>query len=66
LFWYDFLVGDAWDIALGVVAVLAAFGLVAGARPGSTELLGPLLALAVIGLTWMSLRRATGSRGRAL
>ena len=63
-FWYDFLVGDAWDIALGVVAVLTAVGLVAGARPDATELLGPLLALAVIGLTWVSLRRATRARGR--
>jgi len=56
-FWYDFLVGDAWDIALGVVLVLLVLGLVARAQAGPAELLGPLLALAVVVLTWLSLRR---------
>ena len=56
-FWYDFLVGDAWDIALGVVIVLAAIGLIARLQPTTEELLGPVLAAAVILLTWVSLRR---------
>ncbi len=27
LFWYDFLIGDAWEVAAGVVVVLAALWL---------------------------------------
>ncbi|HZQ99156.1 MAG TPA: hypothetical protein VFC93_10105 [Chloroflexota bacterium] len=57
LFWYDFLVGDAWDIAAGVVVALAVLAVVARAQPGAGALLGPLLALAVVALTWLSLRR---------
>ena len=56
-FWYDFLIGDAWDIALGVVVVLAAIGLIARVQPATDELLGPVLAAAVILLMWVSLRR---------
>lgn len=56
-FWYDFLVGDAWDIAVGVVVVLALIALIARIAPGVDLLLGPLLALAVVALTWMSLTR---------
>jgi hypothetical protein len=61
-FWYDFLVGDAWDIAAGVVVCLVALALVARAAPGSASVLGPLLAVAVIALTWLSLSRETRRR----
>ncbi|HEY3108508.1 MAG TPA: hypothetical protein VGL23_07130 [Chloroflexota bacterium] len=61
-FWYDFLVGDAWDIALGVVVVLAAIGLIARAQPGTADLLGPVLAAVVILLMWISLRREVRHR----
>ena len=61
-FWYDFLVGDAWDIALGVVVALVVMAFVAAASPGTKEMLGPLLAVAVIGLTWGSLRRELRKR----
>ena len=61
-FWYDFLVGDAWDIALGVVVVLAAIWLIARLQPAADELLGPILAAAVILLTWVSLRREIRTR----
>ncbi len=57
LFWYDFLVGDAWDIAAGVVVALAVLAVAARVQPGAGALLGPLLALAVVALTWLSLRR---------
>ncbi len=57
LFWYDFLVGDAWDIAAGVVVALAVLAVAARVQPGAGVLLGPLLALAVVALTWLSLRR---------
>jgi len=61
-FWYDFLVGDAWDIALGVVVALVVMSFVARAAAGTRETLGPLLAVAVIGLTWGSLRRELRKR----
>jgi hypothetical protein len=43
-FWYDFIIGDDWKIAVAVVAVLlaGALALLAGA---GTALLPPLLAL---------------------
>jgi hypothetical protein len=56
-FWYDFLVGDAWDIAAGVVVVLAALALLIRVAPATTGALGPLLAVAVVALTWLSLTR---------
>lgn len=65
LFWYDFLVGDAWDIAAGVVLLLVAFWFVARSQPAATPLLGPLLAVGVVLLTWMSLRRETRKRARS-
>jgi hypothetical protein len=55
LFWYGFLVGDDWTIAVGVVASLAvSYGLV---RAGATEswVLLPLGAVAVLAV---SIRRA--------
>ena len=61
-FWYDFLVGDAWDIALGVVVALAALGLIARVQPATDELLGPVLAAAVVLLSWLSLRREVRAR----
>ncbi|TAK26316.1 MAG: hypothetical protein EPO26_00435 [Chloroflexota bacterium] len=57
MFWYDFLVGDAWDIAAGVVVVLILLGILARSLPAAASWLGPLLALSVITLTWMSTRR---------
>ena len=56
-FWYDFLVGDAWDIAAGVVVVLAALALLVRVAPAGATVLGPLLAAAVVALTWLSLTR---------
>ena len=61
-FWYDFLVGDAWDIAAGVVVALLVLAFVARAQPATTTWLGPLLAAVVIVLTWISLQREL--RGR--
>jgi hypothetical protein len=46
-FWYDFVVGDDWRIAAGVVAVLAmgAVGVIAGI-PG--PFLAPLVGIALV------------------
>ena len=53
-FWYDFVVGDDWRIALGVVRALAAtYGISRTSAPAWW-----LLPLAVAGLVAVSLRRA--------
>jgi hypothetical protein len=46
-FWYDFVVGDDWRIAAGVVAVLVAGAvtLLAGAPP---QLVAPLVGVAMV------------------
>jgi hypothetical protein len=44
------------------VIVLAAIGLIARLQPAAEELLGPILAAAVILLTWISLRREIRNR----
>lgn len=44
-FWYDFIVGDAWEVALGVVIALALVALVV--RAGYAVQIWPLLPLSV-------------------
>lgn len=44
-FWYDFIVGDAWEVALGVVIALALVALIA--RAGYAAQVWPLLPLGV-------------------
>jgi hypothetical protein len=51
---WDFVVGDDWVTALGVVAALGATALIAGAT--STAWL--VMPIAVVGLLALSLRRA--------
>jgi hypothetical protein len=59
-FWYDFVVGDDWRVAVVVVAALALTALLAHVAGVSAWWLLPLSVLAALG--W-SLRRATsGSR----
>jgi hypothetical protein len=58
-FWWDFIVGDDWRIAAGVVLALAATaGLAAAGVPAWW-----LLPLAVAALLGASLRRATRPSG---
>jgi hypothetical protein len=61
-FWYDFIVGDAWEVAVGViVALLLLYGAVhyAGAPPAAVALLLPL---AIALLLAYSLWRVSGAR----
>jgi hypothetical protein len=46
-FWYDFIIGDDWKIAVAVVTVLivGAIAVIAGA--GNSSVLAPLLAIGV-------------------
>jgi hypothetical protein len=54
-FWWDFVVGDDWVAAAGVVLALAATGAVAAADVAAWWLM-PLAVIVVLGV---SLRRAT-------
>ena len=47
-FWFDFIVGDDWRIALGVVLVLGLGALLVAADAVVADLLMPLLAAAIV------------------
>ena len=53
--WYDFVIGDDWTVAAGVVCALGVTALLAGAGISAWWLM-PLAVLAILAL---SLRRAT-------
>jgi hypothetical protein len=55
-FWYDFIVGDDWTIAVGVVLALAVTALLAHHGLPSVWWLLPLVV--AVGLTWSVLRAA--------
>jgi hypothetical protein len=57
-FWYDFLVGDDWTIAAGVVLALTATGILAHNHVPAWWLL-PAAALALLGLSLGRANRAT-------
>jgi hypothetical protein len=56
LFWWDFIVGDDWRVAVGIVL---AFGLTAILATTSAPAWA-VLPLAVAAVLWLSLRRAAG------
>jgi hypothetical protein len=56
-FWYDFVVGDDWTVAVGVVIALALTALLATAGIAAWW----LLPVAVVLLLGLSLRRASRS-----
>ncbi len=55
-FWYDFIVGDDWTIAVGVVVALAATALLA--HNGMTSVWWLLPVVVIVGLWWSVLRAA--------
>jgi hypothetical protein len=55
LFWYDFVVGDDWSIAVGVVVAIAAAALLVNTGINAFW----LVPLAVLGLLAASLWRAS-------
>ena len=55
-FWYDFIVGDDWTIAAGVVAALVVVTVLAHQGLGWLWWLLPLVV--AIGLSWSVLRAA--------
>jgi len=54
-FWYDFLVGDDWRIAAGVVLVLAAGALLVASEALSDDVLVPLVGAGIVGVVSVSL-----------
>ncbi|HEV7148580.1 MAG TPA: hypothetical protein VGN48_16430 [Pedococcus sp.] len=58
-FWYDFIVGDDWRVALGVVLALAVTYALAHSGTHAVWWIAPLAVLALLPL---SIRRAAGKR----
>ena len=56
-FWWDFVIGDDWLVAVLVVVAIGATALLAVADVAAWW----LLPLAVLGVLWVSLRRAIRS-----
>jgi len=54
-FWFDFVVGDDWRIALGVVLVLGVGALLVATDAVGAELLMPLLAAAIVAVVGASI-----------
>lgn len=55
-FWWDFLVGDDWLVAVGIIVALGLTALVAATSIPAWWLLPTAVALVL----WQSLRRAVG------
>lgn len=60
-FWYDFIVGDDWTVAAGIVAALIVAALLAGANLPLWWWM-PLIVAAI--LAWSLLRATRASRPR--
>jgi hypothetical protein len=54
-FWFDFIVGDDWRIALGVVLVLGLGALLVASEVVATNVLMPLLAAAIVAVVCASI-----------
>jgi hypothetical protein len=54
-FWYDFIVGDDWRIAAGVVLVLAAGAVLVGTGAVSDDVLVPLVGAGIVGVVSLSI-----------
>jgi hypothetical protein len=54
-FWFDFVVGDDWRIALGVVLVLGLGALLVAIDVAGTNVLMPLLAAGIVAVVAASI-----------
>jgi hypothetical protein len=54
-FWFDFIVGDDWRIALGVVLVLGLGALLVATEAVGANVLMPLLAAAIVAVVAASI-----------
>jgi hypothetical protein len=55
-FWYDFVIGDDWRVAAGVVAAIGAIALLSQGDASAWW----LMPVAVVALLYASVRRETG------
>jgi hypothetical protein len=62
-FWYDFIVGDDWTVACGVVVVLAVGAAIVRLTADDSHVLTVVLAVVIMGLFSASLVRGA-RRGR--
>ncbi len=64
-FWYDFIIGDDWRVAVGVVLALAVTAAVSRANVSCWWIVPAAVALLLPGTVWRAARasrtRATGS-----
>ena len=61
-FWWDFLVGDDWRIALGVTLVLAVGAVLAASEALDDAVLAPLVGLGIVLVAAFSLTRSRSKR----
>jgi hypothetical protein len=54
-FWFDFIVGDDWRIALGVTLVLAGGAALVAADAVSDAVLAPTIAVGIVGVATLSI-----------
>jgi large-conductance mechanosensitive channel len=54
-FWYDFVVGDDWRIAVGVVLVLAAGALLVATDALADDVLAPLVGAGIVAVASLSI-----------
>jgi hypothetical protein len=64
-FWYDFIVGDAWEIAAGVVAVLVVGALLVRSEAVPEAVIPPLVGLGLILVVAGSILAEARRRARA-
>ncbi len=57
-FWIDFIVGDAWEVAVGLAVTLVVIAILAGQGRGEA-ILGFILVASVLVFNWIALRRET-------
>jgi hypothetical protein len=62
-FAYDFVIGDDWRIALGVVLVLAAGAALVATGAVGDDVLVPLIGAAIVGVATFSIVAGARSRG---
>jgi hypothetical protein len=55
-FWIDFIVGDAWEVAVGLAVTLVVIAILASQGRGEA-VLGFILVASVLVFNWIALRR---------
>ncbi len=65
-FWYDFLIGDSWEVCVGVAAVLAGGAAAAHWHVVGPRAIGPLVGLGlviVVVASFLAAARGHGQKG---